>query len=233
MAVTPVHPTQPAAGEPAELPAFRRPTEADAVALAREMFLEGERVDMNAVAARLGVSRATLHRWVGTREHLLDRVLGGLAGEFFDEGLARARERPDDAIAELARALVAATSGFAPLRGFVAREPELALRLLLGDRGAVRRQVGDGIQALVEEVAPDEADSLRGFSDTLAQVGIAVEWATIVAGDEPSAERIAQIARALLVGGRAGELPLSACRGSRGQDVTSAVPVTEQPAKLP
>jgi AcrR family transcriptional regulator len=191
----------------AEDPVFRRATEADAVALARGVFLADERVDMNALAARLGVSRATLHRWVHTRENLLDRVLGKIADEFFEAGLERARRRPDDAVAELAHAVVSATSGSVPLRGFVTREPELALRLMLSEDGAVRRRARAGVQALVERVYPDEAEQLAGFTDAVVQVAIALEWATLAAGGEPSADRIAQITRALLAGARAGALP--------------------------
>ena len=187
-------------------PAFRRPTEEDAVLLARETFLADERVDLNTLAGRLGVSRATLHRWVHTREHLLDQVLGRLAGEFLADGLTQAREQPDDAVPALTRAIVGAPSGSAPLRGFVAREPELALRLLLGD-GEVRRAGVAQVQALVDEAYPGESEQLGGFSETVVDMVLALEWATIAAGHEPSADRIAQITRALLAGARAGQLP--------------------------
>lgn len=200
-------PTAAASPPEAARPVFRRATEADAVDLARAAFLADERVDMNALAGQLGISRSTLHRWVHTREHLLDRVLEQLTDEFFADGLARARQHPDDGIAELARALVSATSGFPPLRGFVEREPELALQLLLGDASAVRRRAVVGVRTLIAELYPQEAAQLTGFTDALVQVALTLEWATIVAGDEPSAERIAQIGRALLVGARAGELP--------------------------
>ncbi len=193
----------------AGLPAFRRPTEADAIALAQEMFLADQRVDMNTLAGRLGVARATLHRWVHTRENLLDQVLGQIADEFFEDGLARAHEHPDDAIAEFARALVSATSGSRPLRGFVEREPELALRLLLGPDGAVRRRARAGVRALLDSAYPAEAAQLAGFEEAVVDVGLALEWTTLAAGAEPSAERIAQITRALLAGARAGELPRS------------------------
>lgn len=187
-------------------PAFRRPTEEDAVLLARETFLADERVDLNTLASRLGVSRATLHRWVRTREDLLDQVLGLLADEFLADGLERAREQPDDAVPTLTRTIVSATSGSAPLRGFVAREPALALRLLLGD-GAVRRAGITQVQALADEAYPQEREQLAGFSEAVVDTVLALEWATIAAGHEPSADRIAQITRALLAGARAGQLP--------------------------
>lgn len=199
-------PTAAEAGRPADLPAFRRPTEEDAVLLARELFLADERVDMNTLAGRLGVSRATLHRWVHTREHLLDEVLGRLAGEFLEEAYAAAHERPADAIPTLTLAIVRSTSGLEPLRGFVQREPELALRLLLGE-GAVRRTGVAWVQRLVDEAYPDEREQLAGIPEVIVDTVLALEWATIAAGHAPSADRIAQITRALIAGARAGELP--------------------------
>lgn len=189
-------------------PAFRRPTEEDAVVLAREMFLANERVDLNTLAGRLGVSRATMHRWVHTREHLLDAVLGRLAGEFLEEALVHARDHPDDAIPALALAIVHSTSGSDPLRGFVQREPELALRLLLGD-GAVRRTAMAYLTTLVDEAYPDEREQLAGVAEAVVDTVVALEWATIAAGHAPSPDRIAQITRALIAGARADELPPS------------------------
>src|SRR5437588_10965032 len=51
----------------------------DALALARSRFLKGERVDVQAIARELGLARAAMHRWFGTREQLLGEVLAELA----------------------------------------------------------------------------------------------------------------------------------------------------------
>jgi AcrR family transcriptional regulator len=48
-----------------------RPTPAGAFERAREFIRTGKRIDMVALAADLGVSRATLYRWTGDRERLL------------------------------------------------------------------------------------------------------------------------------------------------------------------
>lgn len=169
------------------------------------MFMADERVDMNAVARRLGISRATLYRRVGSREQLLDDVLGGLAADFLAAGRSDAREGPDP-VSEVVRAIVAATSRSQPLRGFFRREPELALRLVVGASGTVRRRLLEGFGDVVADAYPDEAEDLRGFLTALVEMGVALEWATLVAGDEPSPERIASLTRALLAGARAGEL---------------------------
>ncbi|HEX4671189.1 MAG TPA: QsdR family transcriptional regulator [Solirubrobacteraceae bacterium] len=186
---------------------FRRATAQDALDLARTAFLADERVDMQTLAAELGIARATLHRWVQTRENLLDRVLGDLAREFFELSRAPAHGRPDDVIADVIRVIVTNTATFQPIRGFVQREPELALRLLVGERSSVRRGLLEELQQLIADVLPDEAEQLRGYAEAMVPVGLALAWPTLVAGDEPSGERIATVSRALLCAARAGQLP--------------------------
>lgn len=185
----------------------RRAEAADAYRLARETFLSDRRVDMQTLAADLGIGRATLHRWVQTRENVLDHVLGDLAADFFEQTRARAKGGPEQTITETVRIIVTDTSRFGPLRGFVRREPELALRLLLGERHRVRRYLLERVTEMVQELLPEEADRLGGFAEAVVAVGTALVWPTLVAGDEPSGERVAGITRALLAGARAGELP--------------------------
>jgi AcrR family transcriptional regulator len=189
---------------------FRRATAQDALDLARTTFLADERVDMQTLAAELGIARATLHRWVQTRENLLDRVLGDLAREFFELSRTPVHGQPDEVIAEVIKVIVTNTAGFQPIRGFVQREPELALRLLVGERSSVRRGLLEELQQLIAEILPDEAEQLRGYAEAMVPVGLALAWPTLVAGDEPSGERIATVSRALLAAARAGQLPAGA-----------------------
>ena len=58
--------------------ATARPTALDAFRLARRSFLAGDRVDMQALARALSIDRATLYRWVGSREQLLSEILWSL-----------------------------------------------------------------------------------------------------------------------------------------------------------
>ena len=55
-----------------------RPTALDAFRLARRTFLDGTRIDMQALARTLNVDRATVYRWVGSREQLLAEILWSL-----------------------------------------------------------------------------------------------------------------------------------------------------------
>jgi len=47
----------------------------DVLAAVTELYLEGQRVDITVVAARLGLGRATIYRWFGSREALLGEVI--------------------------------------------------------------------------------------------------------------------------------------------------------------
>nr|MBP6691445.1 hypothetical protein [Xanthomonadales bacterium] len=53
----------------------RRVTPVQLFQLARRQRLAGERVEVGALAAQLGIGRATAFRWVGSRELLLGEVV--------------------------------------------------------------------------------------------------------------------------------------------------------------
>src|SRR3982751_3376793 len=57
----------------------RHPDAERAFLAARRRFLADERIDMSALAAKLGVDRTSLFRWVGNRDALLSEVLWSLA----------------------------------------------------------------------------------------------------------------------------------------------------------
>lgn len=188
---------QPTASEPASAGA------GDAALLARETFLAGERVDMGTLAVRLGIGRATLYRRVEGREQLLDRVLGELAGEFFADGRRRVRSGGrEDTLAELVRILVTTTAGLPALRDFVHREPQLALRLLVGRGGSVRVRLIADLDALIGGLYPVERDRPDGLAEMIVSVGLALVWPSLAVGDEPSGDQVAEIVRALVAGVR-------------------------------
>lgn len=203
------------------VPLFRKPTPQDAFDLARATFVANERVDMQALTARLGVARTTLHRWVGTRESLLDSILGDLAGEFWDRARAEAQGEGEELILDAVRRILGATARYEPARGFVQREPVLAMRLLAGEQFSVRSRSFECLGALVAQTLPDEAGRLDGFAEALVHVGSALEWSAIMAGDEPSPQRLVEVGRSLLLAARSGVLQADSrfdlrARGARG-----------------
>jgi hypothetical protein len=51
-------------------------------------FMAGRRIDISALAEEVGVSRVTMHRWVGTRDELLSEVMWHLTNRTIDRLLA-------------------------------------------------------------------------------------------------------------------------------------------------
>src|SRR5882724_11468929 len=66
----------------------RRTTPLDAFKLARKKWLAGERLDVGKIAHELGIGRATVFRWVGTRETLYGEICSAL----FAKELVRAQD---------------------------------------------------------------------------------------------------------------------------------------------
>jgi len=135
--------------------ATRRPgrpaaaTREDALALGTARFLAGERVDVRGIAQELGLARATMHRWFGTRESFIGEVLATLAEERLVE-IRRATAGSGarallDSFDSFNREL-AATGG---LRTLLAQEQERALRVLTSSGGIVQPRVVAAVERLI------------------------------------------------------------------------------------
>src|SRR5437588_3572433 len=72
----------------------------DVLAEARERWSEDGRLDMGALAAGMGLSRATLYRWVGSKERLLGEVCRAGAQESWEVALEHAKGSGADLIAD-------------------------------------------------------------------------------------------------------------------------------------
>jgi AcrR family transcriptional regulator len=114
-------------------------TPAAAFIAARRAYLRGKRVDMNALATDLGISRATLYRWTGRREQLLADVLWSLSDDIFEQAKA---DHPGhlgtQRLLAIFRQHVGALIVAEPLRIFLQQETHAALRILTSSDGGVQ-----------------------------------------------------------------------------------------------
>lgn len=176
-----------------------RPAPADAVTAGCALLDEGEPVDVQRVARRLGVSRATVHRWFGTRDQLVTAVFDRLATGFIAQARHDARGRGDERAFDFVRRLADRSAAYEPLRLTAAREPGLTLRLILDEDGPVQRQV---VEAVREELArsrpPAELTRLEPAVRLLVSTAIALHWAAIAAGRDPDSRRYVDLGRAVL-----------------------------------
>ncbi|PJJ57778.1 hypothetical protein CLV56_2016 [Mumia flava] len=179
----------------------------DAVALATRWFLEGRPVDMRALADAMAVGRATLYRVVGSQERLLGDVMIGLATEIMTASFDRARARglaPGvDLIVGAARHLNTAIVRARPLRTFLAREPDLAFRVLFMPAARVHLRNVAAWQAVLQEAVDSGELELKVEPERLAymfvRIGESMIYADLLADREPDLELAADLQRHLLM----------------------------------
>jgi len=183
----------------APAPRFRRARPTDAVDLAVETLLAEARVDMQVLAAELGVAPATLYRWFGSRGALLEQAFEKLAREFSAHARAQASGEGDERVCDYARNIMTASAAFQPMRNFVEREKELGLRLLLRRDGAVHRVIAEELLEVIAQTRPPaRAEQLEGAAHVIVQVATALVWATFTVGDEPRVDDAVEVVRVIL-----------------------------------
>jgi AcrR family transcriptional regulator len=168
-------------------PAARTPL--DALHLARRRWLEDGRLDMGSLARELGVSRATLYRWVGSKERLTGEVLWTFAERAIADARAHARGTGAAYIADSIERYMRAALGFGPVRRFVEDDPEYALRVLASRHSPMqRRSIAATRAQLSEEVARGALRPPLPLDDLAYVIVRIVEsylYSDVIAGREP------------------------------------------------
>ncbi len=185
--------TAPAAVEPR----FRRPTKEDALTLAREQFLAGERVEMQTLAAQLDVNRTTLYRWVGERDQLLGQLFAALVDEWLELLMPTAEGEGFERFLDVLRRMLEFGASFEPLTLFTQREPALALRIIGERGGAVALRSEEAVARVLAESEPDVPVPAEVVG-AISLVSRTLVWANIASGSDPDVEGPVELARTLL-----------------------------------
>src|SRR6201995_5520025 len=126
---------------------------ADVLAAARAQFMAGERVDLTIVARDLGLGRATIYRWFGSRERLISEVIADESEALIARHRREVRRRGVQGLLEVFDRINRSLARSMPLRRFVEQEGAAALRLLTSSEGAVQQRgvalIGQMIEAEV------------------------------------------------------------------------------------
>jgi AcrR family transcriptional regulator len=180
----------------------RRITPADALQAARRRFLRGERVDMNDLAQELGIGRATLYRWVGSRDRLLGEVLWSLAELGLAQARAEATGRGAAWVLAVYRRFGDLIVGLEPLRHFVKSEPECALRVMTSKASPLQRRVVDTFRDVLVEAQKTRGLKLRLDPETLAFAMVRIAesflWTDLITGGTPDLAKAQEVTKVLL-----------------------------------
>jgi len=179
-----------------------RPTPLDALALARRRWLAGERLDMGALAKGLGVSRATLYSWVGSRERLIGEVIWSFAEQGLTQAIDAAEGEGAAYVVDVIERFARMNAAFEPLRRFIEQDPELALRILTSKKGPIQERMIEAARRLLEEQVAAGSLTVPLDIDTLAYLLIRVNesfiYSDVITGSEPDVDRAVEVVRLLL-----------------------------------
>lgn len=180
-----------------------RPDALAAFKLARRWFIAGQRIEMQELASELGVSRATVFRWVGSRDELLVEIIWSTTLPTFQQAVAETKGVSGG------RRIAAVLSRFAALAiespffmQFVQREPERALRLLTTKASWFQGRLMGVVEALLQEEV--DAGALRpplamhDLAYVVTRISETFIYADVVAGELPDPEKVREVVGALL-----------------------------------
>jgi AcrR family transcriptional regulator len=188
--------------------ATARPTAVDAFRQARRTFLAGDRIDMQALARQLNIDRATLYRWVGSREQLLTEILWSLIAQTIETlrtnhigsgPPATAGESVAAAIVIGAVRSVIANTG---MQRFLDREGDLALRLLTTKATDFQARLVHLIAQLIhQEASAGRLNTTIPIDDlpyVLVRIMESYTYLGLITGEHPDPDRAARVVNALL-----------------------------------
>lgn len=169
--------------------------------LARRRFLHGERLDMQAMAGELGVSRATVYRWAGNHDQLLGEVLVDLTRKTWALAECDVPGRGAEHVLTVYRRVLTMLVTSEPYRTALLRDPRQLLRVATRD-GRVIRTVTD---LCVDLLAREEATGSlvlptdhRALASAMVRIGEATIYADLLAGADPDIDRSVDIVALLL-----------------------------------
>lgn len=142
---------------PTDATTTRRPgrpaaaTREEVLDAALRRYLRGRRVDIQAIAAEVGLGRATVHRWFGTREALIGEVMVLAAAPTLEASRAEASGKGGPALLEAFDRFNRELADAPALRQFVEAEREAALRIITSRNGIVQPRMVTMITDLITD----------------------------------------------------------------------------------
>ena len=180
----------------------------DVIEAATSSYLRGEPLDMSALAAQLGIGRATLYRWVGNREELLANVIAETSERTFRTVVKDASGEGVAFVVDAIGRFMQAVASAQPLATLTQREPLLFIRLAMSPGVIEDRAAGFVGELLDQEVAagrlelalpvPVMAEAIVRICDAhlyanllgrgAPEISTALDLVTLLLGSRPTAQ---------------------------------------------
>ena len=174
----------------------------DVLALVTELYLDGRRVDVTVVASRLGLGRATIYRWFGSREALLGEVIARQLELLVARKRAEVRRRGAPGLLEVLDRVNRTLTRSRAVRRLLEQERDAAMRMLTSSAGVVEPRAVGCVQAMIErEMAVGDYDPPADpatLAYALVHLRHAFLWNDATNGVRGDYERLREVQAALL-----------------------------------
>lgn len=182
-----------------------RATPVDVFRVAQRWWFEGRRLNLGALADEIGVSRATVFRWVGNKDLLLAEILWSMYAPVFDHALAESEGTGVDRLVDFYRRMALVCVSFEPLKRFLRQDPEYALKILTSDATNYHERMVAIWQKMLEDETKAGNINPPLEPARLAQIMVRVNegclYSDLIAGRKPAIDEACAAFR-LLLGGR-------------------------------
>ena len=174
----------------------------DVIDAGLQHYLRGRRIDVQAIAAELGLGRATIYRWFGSREKLIGEVIIRATEPVLAEARSGLKGKGGPGLLDTFDRFNRALADAPALRSFVEQEREAALRIIASGAGLVQPRMVELIAGLISEEAEAGTYEPRVEPATLGYAIVRLAEAFLfndaVAGIRGDVDRLREVEAALL-----------------------------------
>ena len=183
-------------------PPRKRATRNDALRLAKRVYLQGGRVDINQIAQELGVNRVTVHRWVGTRDALLLEIVWPLSEATLKGVWAEIADTSGPRVPRLMMMYLQAQLTHAGAKRFMLEENERAMKLFThssyGHQPRLIAEVRTYLERDLKEGRIVSSLTIDELAYATVRVVESYAYLPSITGDEPDPEGAYRVLKVLL-----------------------------------
>ena len=159
---------------------------------------------MGPIADELGINRATLFRWVGSRELFVGEVIWSFYRDLIDKTREKTTGEGPDYIVAVLEYLLRKLVGSEQMQHFIRQDPEYAIRVLTSKSSPVQaRSV-----AMVEELIAEQAETTdwsppinrQDLAFLIIRVGESFLYGDVISGQQTDIAQTTTAFRLLLSG---------------------------------
>jgi AcrR family transcriptional regulator len=153
---------------------------------------------MSTLAGELGVNRATLYRWVGSRDRVHVEVVWRLASRTLQRLAAEVDATGSERVVQIVTRFLEAVIAHPGMQRWLADEGEHAMRLLTRHDAGFQPRLIEAIDSLLEESGLDLPAPRREVAYVIVRLIESYTYLDLITGERPDARRAEPILRMLL-----------------------------------